>query len=396
MTERRLFRVLFVDDEARILDGLRRQYRSMKNRWEMQFAESGKAAIEILEKEAIDVVVTDMKMPQMNGAQLLEIVRERWPSTIRFVLSGQTDQSDLVSHIGSIHQFIQKPCEPEQLELAIRQTHRLSNKLASKELRGLAGRLESLPVISSIYDDLLDVLDDDACCAESVGKVVSRDMGLSTKLLQMVNSAFFGLPRRVSNVKDAVVLIGMSNIRQLMTASQIYDALANEAADSHALAKLWQSGSDIGSLASQLASAQGSPPEVRDAARIAGTLSLVGRAILIWGMPEMHKKAVAMSGWPGILLHEAEREVFGANQQSLGAYALGLWAFDVKVVESVLYQVDPQEHYAPSTNIPMLYVHAARANYPESQLTEDITLQAEILESNGIRIEACEKERGAA
>jgi CheY-like chemotaxis protein len=85
-------RLLFVDDEAMVLDGLRRALHGMREGWEMRFVESGAAALEALEKERYDAVVSDMRMPMMDGAQLLEEVKQRYPDMVRMILSGAVEQ----------------------------------------------------------------------------------------------------------------------------------------------------------------------------------------------------------------------------------------------------------------------------------------------------------------
>jgi YesN/AraC family two-component response regulator len=81
-------RILFVDDESRVLDGLRRMLYAQRQRWEMEFALGGEAALEACEKGAFDVVVSDMRMPGMDGATLLGHIRDRYPSSARVILSG--------------------------------------------------------------------------------------------------------------------------------------------------------------------------------------------------------------------------------------------------------------------------------------------------------------------
>ncbi len=218
--------VLFVDDEQRVLDGLRRQFRVKKSSWVMRFAISGAEALELLEQTPADVVVTDMRMPGMSGAVLLSQVRERWPETIRFVLSGQTDQSELLEDIGCIHQFIQKPSDPQELKHAISRTRSLSSALESCELRRVVSGIQSLPIISQVYLRLVDVLKDETSNADTVTRIVEEDVGLSVKILQLVNSAFFGMPRKTVSVKDAIVLIGTKNLLQLVMSAQIFDTLS--------------------------------------------------------------------------------------------------------------------------------------------------------------------------
>src|SRR6185436_12015998 len=90
-------RILFVDDESKILEGLQRMLRPMRDTWEMQFAEGSEAALADLKEQQFDVVVTDMRMPGMNGAQLLSEVRHEYPHIVRIVLSGHSDQELILS-----------------------------------------------------------------------------------------------------------------------------------------------------------------------------------------------------------------------------------------------------------------------------------------------------------
>ena len=112
-------RILFVDDEPAILDAIRRSFRSHRARWQMDFAPSAASALDLLAAEAVDVIVTDFRMPDMDGGQLLTLVRERWPKTARLILSGYSGlQAQLITD-GLAHEYLNKPCSSEDLERAI-------------------------------------------------------------------------------------------------------------------------------------------------------------------------------------------------------------------------------------------------------------------------------------
>ena len=87
-------RILFVDDEQRILDGLRRLLRDKRAEWEMVFVDGGSKALEQLRASPFDIVITDMRMPGMDGATLLTHVKEEFPDVVRLVLSGCSDPED--------------------------------------------------------------------------------------------------------------------------------------------------------------------------------------------------------------------------------------------------------------------------------------------------------------
>ena len=112
-------RILFVDDEPAILDAIRRSFRRHRARWEMDFAISAAAALDVLCAAKVDVIVTDYRMPEMDGGQLLAVVRERCPETARLILSGYSGQQDALTDGGLVQEYLNKPCSSEDLECAI-------------------------------------------------------------------------------------------------------------------------------------------------------------------------------------------------------------------------------------------------------------------------------------
>src|SRR5262245_61883545 len=114
-------RLLFVDDEPNVLHGLRRSLYRMRGDWEMEFVDNATAALAMLEAQPYDAIISDMRMPSMDGADLLEQVKQRYPDTIRMILSGQSSKGALLRSIAPAHQFLAKPCNPEELASRLRQ-----------------------------------------------------------------------------------------------------------------------------------------------------------------------------------------------------------------------------------------------------------------------------------
>ena len=129
--------LLLVDDEASILSSLRRLLRPAG--YTIHMAESGAAGLDILEREPVDLVVSDMRMPEMNGAQFLEQVRNRWPDTMRILLTGYADVGSTIEAInrGEIYRYISKPWDDNQLVLTIRDALE-SSRLRNENIRLLA------------------------------------------------------------------------------------------------------------------------------------------------------------------------------------------------------------------------------------------------------------------
>jgi HD-like signal output (HDOD) protein/ActR/RegA family two-component response regulator len=352
--------VLFVDDEPRILDGLRRQLRPRRESWELRFAPGGEAALAMMAERPADILVSDMRMPGMTGGQLLGRVRAQYPQATRIILSGQTDQADLLRDVGCIHQYLQKPCDPDTLCAAVERTAAVAARLRHPAARLAAGRVTALPPRSDTYRALLAELGREDACVTRVGRLVAGDPALTAKLLQLVNSAFFGVPRKSSDPTEAVVLLGLKTIHGIVVAGKLFEFTAAGAPEPAAVARLWDASVRTGDSAARLARAGGAGPAVQQAARLAGMLALIGRAIFMTSDADGYARAVAAAARDGGL-DAAEVARFGASQDDVAAYALGVWAFPDEIVEAVAYQRRPSAVPGGRAHDVTAYLHLARS-----------------------------------
>ncbi|MBI3517342.1 MAG: response regulator, partial [Proteobacteria bacterium] len=207
----RMISVLFVDDEANLRADLRRMFRSRRDRWSMRFASSGAGALDMLRTEPVDVVVSDMQMPGMSGAELLARVRRDYPETILIILSGQCDRRTALRTIDPVHLYLAKPCDPTELVNTIERAYRLRSMLA---VPGLGDACTGSG--SPVYPELAAMLRDPDVSIEAIASLIARDQGLTTKILQLVNAAYFGASWRVRTPLQAVKLLGLDLVRSLV------------------------------------------------------------------------------------------------------------------------------------------------------------------------------------
>lgn len=213
-------RVLFVDDEPRILDGLRRSLRNMRREWDMSFAPGGEAALTLLEGSPVDVVVSDMRMPGVDGAELLTQVSQRYPEIARAVLSGHTEPEAAIRVAVSGHRFLTKPTEVDTLVEVIQELTEYTSAESTVEARRIAGSIRSLPPPPDHAELLRDLLRPGDTDVSRTSQAVMLDVGLTAKLLQLSNSAFFGTRPRNASVEAVVNAIGVPTIEALVVASQ--------------------------------------------------------------------------------------------------------------------------------------------------------------------------------
>jgi HD-like signal output (HDOD) protein len=331
-------RILFVDDEQRILDGLRDLLRRRRNEWDMHFADGGQQAILLFEEKPFDVVVSDMRMPGMDGASLLRIVRDRWPDCVRLVLSGFAEEERARRVVSVAHQFLLKPCDAAQLQNVIERACDLRTLLADEGLRAVVGKTDSLPSLPRVYQLLTQVLEDPHSSVADVAGVVEQDMAMCAKIMQLVNSAFFAIPRRITSMQQAIVFLGSSMVRNLALSTETFRALEGvRLPPGYSLDALHDHALLTASLARQML------PEKKHAedAFMAGMLHDVGHLILATRLPEHLAKALALATEQAISLHAAERQLSATTHAEMGAYLLGLWGLPYPIVEAVAYHHDP-------------------------------------------------------
>ena len=368
MTDKR--RILFVDDEPRILHGLRRMLRPMRHEWDCSFAENGREALDVLDREPFDVVVADMRMPGMDGAELLMEVATHHPETVRVVLSGQSDEETVLRAVRHVHQYLSKPCDMEMLRSTIARACALSDLLEDDALKQLVSQLRTLPSLPTLYREVEEELRSPDASAKNVAAIVSKDLGMSAKILQLVNSAFFGVRQHVSSPNQAVILLGLETIKNLVLSVQVFAQLDEASSESLPLEALWTHSMRVGACAKQLARAEQVDPRSVDHAFIAGLLHDVGKLVLAVNLPERYDAVLTRTRTEEISLHEAEREVFGTTHAEIGSYLMGLWGLYDAIVESLASHHAPMK-YGGENFTPVTAVYAANVLVHEACSTED-------------------------
>jgi len=330
--------VLLVDDERPVLEGLRLRLRNMQREWHIDYAQSGQEAIEQMGQRAYDVIVTDMRMPQMSGAQLLEVVRDRWPQTIRIVLSGYCDSKETSLVVSLAHQFLSKPCEPKLLESVIQRCLLLHDLLHGSQVHALVGGIRKLPAVPRIYAKLQQMVKDDSVTVSEVARLISSDSAITARILQIVNSAFFRLARRVTNIEQAVSYLGFTTVRNIAMSVEIFSQWSTTALGPVDPEKLQSHTQQVSAAARSLTV----KTAIVDDAMLAGLLHDIGYWILAQECPADLQAAVNLAAQKQMQLHEAETQIFGVSHAEVGAYLLGIWGLPYPVIEAVAHHHVPQ------------------------------------------------------
>jgi HD-like signal output (HDOD) protein len=319
--------VLFVDDEPRILGGLRRMLRAYRDRWDMSFAEGGEAALATLRERPCDVIVSDYRMPGMDGAALLERVRTDYPGTARVILSGQTNEDNLLRIMVLAHEFLTKPSSPEQLVATVDRL--IGVRTAAADF------VESLPSAPNTLVELVQALDDEDASAASVGAIIEQDPAATAKVLHLVNSSAYTAGRTVSNVPQAVALLGLHTVRGLVLMHDLIRTFdVGPALPAGWIDGLTRHSVETSRLARMLAEGQ----DWQSHAFTAALLHEVGQLVLVSSRPAAFREV--LESWraaadDGAELCAVEHEAFGVSHLDVGAKLLSRWGLPAPVIEAV-------------------------------------------------------------
>jgi len=339
--------ILFVDDEPNILKSLRRLF--MEEDWNLLFATSGAEGLEVLEQEEVDLVVSDFRMPEMDGMAFLAQVRERYPKVVRLFLSGYADKQSVAEAmaLGCAQQIVSKPWEEQELrqvlEKCLRQSRAQRDK--SPDLQTLINNIPALPTLPAVFLELRQALANrEAVNLDAVAEIVGRDVSMSSTLLRWANSALFGQRSRVETVKRALVVLGTDIVEGLLLSKSVHDTLQPPAVPGFDLEAFQTHSLGCAVLARELARRQ---PEatVEYIARAftAGMLHDLGKLVEAQFFTEPFTRAVAEARQQGGLLLEAEKEAIGYDHAEFGGYLAAWWNLPPFLVMSARWHHDPDK-----------------------------------------------------
>ncbi|MHC1743443.1 MAG: HDOD domain-containing protein [Syntrophobacteraceae bacterium] len=334
-------RILFVDDESKVLEGLQRMLRSTRHEWDVCFVASGVEALQNLGSGHFDVVVSDMRMPGMDGCDLLTRVRAQYPQIVRIILSGYADREVIMQSVRVAHQYLSKPCDPETLKATISRALALREYLSNEALLRVVSQIETLPSAPSVYQEVLDELSSPQASIHTLVRILSKDIAMTAKILHLANSAFFGFHHHVSSLERALALLGIETLLALVISVQVFSTHERAPSSRFSIATLWDHSMKTGALARAIAVSERQEPAQIENAFIAGFLHDVGILVLATSFPDDYSRIIKVEQEKNCLLREAELDVLGTSHAEVGAYLMGLWGLPDPIVEAIAFHHTP-------------------------------------------------------
>jgi len=331
-------KVLFVDDEPNILQGIERMLIHLSDSWDIMTAESGKEALEELAEENYDVIVTNMRMPGMDGAALLREVHDRHPDVIRIVLSGHAELEAAMRAIPVAHQFLTKPTSGETIENVIRRMADLRELLQNDLLRETIGHIDRLPSVPRLYAEMTKILADPTADAQDVAAVVNQDPAMCAKILQLVNSGYFFRGMDCTDITQAVMRLGFQTVKNLALSVEVFRSPEGlENCPGFSIEELQSHAMKAATIAARLIEDR----RASEDAFMAAMLHDAGKLILASEFGDKYRESLDLVRTGDLSAHEAERKILGTTHAEIGAYLFGTWGLPYPIVEAVANHHEP-------------------------------------------------------
>lgn len=356
-------RILFVDDEPEVINGYRRLFFKLRNEWDQHFASSGEEALKIIEQNKIDVVVSDMRMPGMDGDELLTIIQNKHPQILRIILSGHQNQIKIIKSLSSAHQFLIKPCTPEQLNKAISNAYSLRKLVEDKNTINFVNGLNNIPSLPDIYIRLEKELNKDEVSFSNVENILIQDPAITAKILQVVNSGFFGIPRKISSLMDALNLLGINLVKSIILYLETFSTQKYDSETSKYISQIGKHSIKAAEIGRMICKFEKLGKEHLDDIFISCILHDIGKLILL-NNRDYIKNVNELCESKGLKWSEAEVELYGYTHSGVGAYLIGIWGLPIEIMQAVAFHHNPADLICDDHCIPaIVHIANAFANY---------------------------------
>jgi len=368
-------RILIVEAEGGERQRLAGLFLGSKEEWDVTFVDNYTEALALTSQVTIDAVLSDMPQLAVEVSSYLSEMAQ-WPRRVpQFFRADFKDKELLTKLFGPVPQFIDRTWDAARMELAIRRAFWRDMRLLNKSLQDLVSQMRELPSVSSLYCEVLHQLQSADPNIEQLGLLVSRDLAMSAKVLQIVNSAYFGLSRQISSAAEAVLYLGIQSLKALLLFTEFASHYEASRCPLFSLQELWHHSMATAALARQIALAEKNGAAMAEEAFTGGLLHDIGKLMLAANMPDLCNQTLAVANRNSIPLWEAELATFGTSHAELGACLLCSWELPLAILDAIVWHHAPV-HSGSGTFSPIVCVHVANALDHENHVLSPKTPQA--------------------
>ncbi|MCD4651944.1 MAG: HDOD domain-containing protein [Candidatus Cloacimonetes bacterium] len=352
--------ILFFEPDKKDQKRFKKMFAKVSSQYRITFCDSQEAMYAELRKNFFDILIVNIHDTGLSGLDLISRLGKQYPDMIRVVLSDTEDQMLMLRASVVAHQYISKPYDLNTICQAIKRFTRVRELMGNSNLSKLISQMKNLPTPPVIYTQLMRKLKEDDISLSEIGKMIEQDIGMSAEILRVVNSAQFGVRKKVISPTQAVTLLGINMVKDLMLSTHLFSQYEEKPFLGISYKSIWNHGMSTAGICRKISSSEKLGNETTNAAFISGLLHGIGVLVLASEFPETYFETVMRAEKEDIPLQESEYIDFKASHFEVGAYLMGHWGLADSIVEAIAYHQNIQA-VAMEYITPTVVVHASNA-----------------------------------
>jgi len=340
----------------------------------------GSALLDLLGQHPADGIICQYHAGDEAGLETLNEIGRVHPRIVRFLRCGRAEKPPSTSFTGVPPGFLWNDVQPEAVDELLTRALLVDRWIANDAIRQLLPQIHLLPALPKIYTGVVTELQSSSASMKVVAGLIAQDPVMTAKILQVVNSAYFGLPRQIASAMDAVLFLGSERTQALILAARVFSLFGTANCTGFSPELEWHHSMEVACLARAIMVAETEDTVVADQSFTAGLLHDIGKSLLVANFPEKYSEVLTQAQRRGTAVHEQEIELFGTSHAELGACLLAIWGLPLPIIEAVAW------HHQPSRAIdrtfsPLTAVHVAnsisreRASTPPGSLLHPLDMQ---------------------
>jgi HD-like signal output (HDOD) protein len=334
-------RLLFVESDHATLHELGRVLEPMRPEWDMVFTMNTSGALELMDESPFDAVIAGLSLSGMSGTALLNQVARKHPKALRFIRCTPQERRQLKDFTGTPPQHFSTELDAEGAANVVKRAFRIDDWMGNEAIRSLLARLHKLPALPAVYTQVMNELQSPNASLESVARLIAKDPVMTAKMLQLVNSAYFALPREIVDPVEAVLHLGAERTKSLILLAKIFSQFDKTQCEGFDPEALWRHLMAVGSYARIVCLTESKETKMADLAFTAGLLHDIGKLLLAANLPTDYSQVLGQAQRRHLPVREVEFEAFGTTHAELAACLLGTWGLPLAILEAVAWHNRP-------------------------------------------------------
>lgn len=353
-------RILIIDQDPDALENYRQSLASKSSTWTVITACSEEEGLAMAEESAPDIVVASLGLNDGKGLKTLSKIVDLAPLVHPFIAAEESAKSDLEEAFRGGCHFLPRPCPPDQLLLAFQHCLAIESWLENPVVKELFSQRNSFEILPPVYLRIAKALQSSNTTLESIAEIIRADLALSSKILETVNSSFYGFDQGISEIPQAVAILGLDSIKHMALAIQLFDRERYSAEHRALVEELWHHSQAVAVAARRIVLFETEDVRAAEEAYSAGLLHDIGKLVLLDMVGDLYIEAQRLAREQSIPAWRAEIATIGCDHAETGAYLLARWGLPQILSETAALHHRPANSYSAGFST-FAAVHAANA-----------------------------------